>query len=83
MTRILLVSGTRIVYDRTFLMNLKNSPVARTPPTNLSSFPSELLQGSGKSPSRSPPKAMPPPAQPTGRAEPTIEEGSEQFEMDI
>lgn len=27
--------GTRIIYERAFLMNLKNSPLSRTPPKNL------------------------------------------------
>lgn len=31
--------GTRIVYDRAFLMQLRNSPVARTPPKNLPNIP--------------------------------------------
>lgn len=36
------LSGTRIIYERAFLMNLKNSPLSRTPPTNL---PSSLVRG--------------------------------------
>lgn len=28
-------AGTKIVYERTFLMNLKNSPLSRTPPKNI------------------------------------------------
>ena len=39
-------AGTRIVYDRAFLMNLRNSPVSRTPPKNLSSIPSSLQKSS-------------------------------------
>lgn len=39
---ICLISGTRIIYERSFLMNLKNSPLSRTPPSNL---PSALLRG--------------------------------------
>lgn len=34
--------GTRIIYERAFLMNLKNSPLARTPPSNV---PSTLIRG--------------------------------------
>jgi translation initiation factor 4E binding protein 2 len=33
--------GTKIVYERTFLMNLKNSPLSRTPPKNI---PCHLLK---------------------------------------
>lgn len=31
--------GTRIVYDRTFLLQMRNSPLARTPPKNLPVIP--------------------------------------------
>jgi translation initiation factor 4E binding protein 2 len=34
--------GTRIIYERAFLMNLKNSPLSRTPPSNV---PSTLIRG--------------------------------------
>lgn len=35
-------SGTRIIYERAFLMNLKNSPLSRTPPNNV---PLGLVRG--------------------------------------
>ena len=31
--------GTKIVYERAFLMNMRNSPLARTPPGNLPNIP--------------------------------------------
>ena len=31
--------GTKIVYERAFLINMRNSPLARTPPKNLPSIP--------------------------------------------
>ncbi|XP_067857115.1 eukaryotic translation initiation factor 4E-binding protein 1-like isoform X3 [Heptranchias perlo] len=31
--------GTRIIYDRKFLMECRNSPVARTPPRDLPNIP--------------------------------------------
>jgi eukaryotic translation initiation factor 4E binding protein 2 len=31
--------GTRIVYERNFLMQLKNSPMAKTPPKNIQFIP--------------------------------------------
>ena len=31
--------GTKIVYERAFLVNLRNSPLSRTPPTNLPNIP--------------------------------------------
>ncbi|KAF6213575.1 hypothetical protein GE061_011296, partial [Apolygus lucorum] len=34
----LVVKGTRIVYERSTLMHLRNSPLSQTPP-NLSEFP--------------------------------------------
>jgi hypothetical protein len=38
-------TGTRIVYERAFLMQLRNSPVARTPPKNYPNFPTSLMKG--------------------------------------
>jgi hypothetical protein len=38
-------AGTRIVYERAFLMQLRNSPVARTPPKNYPNFPASLMKG--------------------------------------
>lgn len=38
-------AGTRIVYERAFLMNLRNSPISRTPPRSTLAIPSELLKG--------------------------------------
>ena len=34
--------GTKIVYERAFLINMRNSPLARTPPRNLPSIPGGL-----------------------------------------
>jgi Eukaryotic translation initiation factor 4E binding protein (EIF4EBP) len=36
------VSGTKIVYERTFLMNLRNSPLSHTPPKGI---PCHLMKG--------------------------------------
>lgn len=49
-------AGTRIVYERAFLMNLRNSPISRTPPRNTLSIPSELLKGSTPAITRDPTK---------------------------
>ncbi|XP_067138423.1 eukaryotic translation initiation factor 4E-binding protein 1 [Centruroides vittatus] len=35
--------GTRIVYDRALLMQLRNSPIAKTPPKNLPNIPGVTL----------------------------------------
>lgn len=54
--------GTRIIYDRSMLLSLKNSPLSRTPPSNI---PLGLLRGQPNIPvntksklpaARSPPK---------------------------
>ncbi|XP_018299791.1 eukaryotic translation initiation factor 4E-binding protein 3-like isoform X2 [Mycetomoellerius zeteki] len=69
-------SGTRIVYDRAFLMNLRNSPISRTPPRNPLTIPSELLRGNT-------PVITKDPAKNTNKDSLTIEESAEQFEMDM
>lgn len=33
------ISGTRIIYERKFLLELRNSPLSRTPPQNLPLIP--------------------------------------------
>ena len=33
------LSGTRIIYERKFLLELRNSPLSRTPPRNLPLIP--------------------------------------------
>ncbi|XP_064457295.1 eukaryotic translation initiation factor 4E-binding protein 1-like [Ornithodoros turicata] len=38
--------GSRIIYDRGFLMQMRNSPVARTPPKNLPVIPGVTVPGS-------------------------------------
>ncbi|XP_022110039.1 eukaryotic translation initiation factor 4E-binding protein 2-like [Acanthaster planci] len=37
--------GTRIIYERQFLMNLRDSPLARTPPANLPVIPGVTVKG--------------------------------------
>jgi len=51
--------GTRIVYDRSFLMHLRNSPMAKSPPKNLPPIPgvtSPLVGKENKPTPKSPPK---------------------------
>ncbi|XP_076633834.1 eukaryotic translation initiation factor 4E binding protein thor [Colletes latitarsis] len=67
--------GTRIVYERDFLMNLQNSPISRTPPQNISSIPTELLKNTTVSSQTG--------KNQTNRDTPIIEESAEQFEMDM
>ncbi|XP_071808597.1 eukaryotic translation initiation factor 4E-binding protein 2-like [Asterias amurensis] len=37
--------GTRIIYERQFLLNLRDSPLARTPPVNLPIIPGVTVKG--------------------------------------
>lgn len=69
------LSGTRIIYERAFLMNLKNSPLSRTPPSNV---PSGLLRGHPNSPI-SPRNSV----QSRKAVKPKIEDHQEQFEIDL
>ncbi|XP_057325032.1 eukaryotic translation initiation factor 4E-binding protein [Microplitis mediator] len=69
--------GTRIVYERAFLMNLRNSPISKTPP-NITTIPAELLKGSPTITSTNVPTCNKPTKDIT-----VIEEGPEQFQMDM
>uniref|UniRef100_A0A1B6EYZ6 Eukaryotic translation initiation factor 4E-binding protein 1 n=1 Tax=Cuerna arida TaxID=1464854 RepID=A0A1B6EYZ6_9HEMI len=37
--------GTKIVYERSTLLHLKNSPMSQTPPKNLAAIPEFLIKG--------------------------------------
>ncbi|KAL1464765.1 hypothetical protein WDU94_004383 [Cyamophila willieti] len=37
-------NGTRLVYDRSSLLQLRNSPLSQTPPQNVLSFPNVLVK---------------------------------------
>uniref|UniRef100_A0A1B6KWI1 Eukaryotic translation initiation factor 4E-binding protein 1 n=1 Tax=Graphocephala atropunctata TaxID=36148 RepID=A0A1B6KWI1_9HEMI len=37
--------GTKIVYERSMLMHLRNSPMSQTPPKNLAAIPEYLIKG--------------------------------------
>ncbi|KGL83430.1 Eukaryotic translation initiation factor 4E-binding protein 2, partial [Tinamus guttatus] len=39
--------GTRIIYDRKFLLERRNSPMAQTPPGHLPDIPGVTSPGSG------------------------------------
>lgn len=39
-----MVAGTRIIYDRKFLLECRNSPIARTPPCCLPHIPGVTMQ---------------------------------------
>ncbi|XP_046416572.1 eukaryotic translation initiation factor 4E-binding protein 3 isoform X1 [Neodiprion pinetum] len=65
---------TRIVYERAFLMNLRNSPISRTPPRNIPAIPADLLKGT---------LVVPTIPSPPIKDIPVIDETPEQFEMDM
>ncbi|XP_066570322.1 eukaryotic translation initiation factor 4E-binding protein 2 [Amia ocellicauda] len=68
--------GTRIIYDRKFLMDCRNSPVARTPPRYLPNIPGVT------SPSREEDKPQPNSVENnSNHLEKTVDDA--QFEMDI
>ncbi|KAH7979459.1 hypothetical protein HPB49_009477 [Dermacentor silvarum] len=79
--------GSRIIYDRSFLMQMRHSPVARTPPKNLPVIPGVTLSSSPDvcKPSGSPMKptengVLPSPAK---GAKPEGSGDEPQFAMDI
>ena len=43
-----MISGTRIIYERTFLMQCRNSPLAKSPPANLPKIPGVTSPDSGE-----------------------------------
>ena len=74
--------GTRIIYDRSFLMNLKNSPVARTPPKDF--LPPGIAKGS--SPVSSSQLSVSPKSQftkPAPAPKKSVSKDEEQFDMDM
>lgn len=80
--------GSRIIYDRSFLMQMRNSPVARTPPKNLPVIPGVTVSCSPESKlAASPHKPHPVengvalPAKPPSKPEGSGDEP--QFAMDI
>uniref|UniRef100_A0A1B6D571 Eukaryotic translation initiation factor 4E-binding protein 1 n=1 Tax=Clastoptera arizonana TaxID=38151 RepID=A0A1B6D571_9HEMI len=72
--------GTRIVYERSTLLNLRNSPISRTPPTNLSSFPDILLKGHDYSDMTKESRKIVP--SPTKKDE-SLEEAHEVFQLEM
>ncbi|XP_066246272.1 eukaryotic translation initiation factor 4E-binding protein [Euwallacea similis] len=42
--------GTKILYEKRFLLNLRNSPISQTPPTN--DIPENLIKGSSSPPKK-------------------------------
>jgi len=84
--------GTRIVYERQLLMQLRNSPMAKTPPRNIQYFPGmsptkqsglcennntqKIKERKTSSPDRNRPS-------PLAQQPPAVKVQEEQFEMDL
>ena len=67
---IIIKTGTRIVYERAFLMQMRQSPLAKTPPANLPVIPGVTVPAStspGKNCSTSPSKSNDSEKSSTGR----------------
>ncbi|KAF3425978.1 hypothetical protein E2986_01547 [Frieseomelitta varia] len=77
--------STRIVYERDFLMNLRNSPISQTPPRNMPSIPGELLKNTLQNFSTSAKNQINKGCfcSVIDLHTPVIEESAEQFEMDM
>lgn len=69
--------GTRIFYDRSFLMQCRNSPLARTPPANMANIPGITSPGKIDVPKENSVK------QEKVKKEEKPQEENPQFEMDM
>jgi len=74
--------GTRLVYERAFLMHLRQSPLAKSPPNNLQIIPGITSPAKHLSP---PTQSPPPTPQENGEKESERKdhEDEPQFEMDM
>lgn len=70
------ISSTRIIYDRKFLLERRNSPMAQTPPCQLPDIPGVTSPGAGDEP-----KAEP--TSPSNQDGKPAAGDDAQFEMDI
>jgi len=68
--------GTRIIYDRTMILGLKNSPLSRTPPSNI---PIGLLRGQPNIPVKSSKSSK----QQSKARSPPKSYNDDQFDMDL
>ncbi|PIK60405.1 putative eukaryotic translation initiation factor 4E binding protein [Apostichopus japonicus] len=71
--------GTRIIYDRDFLMQFRQSPLAQTPPKNLPNIPGVTNVGEPTTNG----SAQPPKPNSNAKDGAIIEAEEPQFEMDI
>ncbi|KAH8392541.1 hypothetical protein KR215_010554 [Drosophila sulfurigaster] len=69
--------GTKLIYERTFMKNLRGSPMSQTPPNNI---PSCLLRGTPRSPFR---KCVPVPTELEKKTQSLKIEEQEQFQLEL
>ena len=46
------ITGTRIIYDRKFLLLMRNSPLSKTPPAKLATIPDIINEDAGAPPEK-------------------------------
>ncbi|XP_053958615.1 eukaryotic translation initiation factor 4E-binding protein [Anastrepha obliqua] len=69
--------GTKLIYERSFLKDLRGSPLSRTPPANL---PTCLLRGTPRTPFR---KCVPLPVELVKKTQSLKIEDQEQFQLEL
>ncbi|XP_075153005.1 eukaryotic translation initiation factor 4E binding protein thor [Haematobia irritans] len=69
--------GTKLIYERTFLKTLRQSPLSQSPPANI---PTCLLKGTPRTPFR---KCVPPPSDLVKKTESMKIEDQEQFQLEL
>ncbi|EEB13991.1 eukaryotic translation initiation factor 4E-binding protein, putative [Pediculus humanus corporis] len=83
----LLFLRTRIVYERNFILNLRNSPLSRTPPKNFDTFPDTMVNGvsNGKAikPNNENCKKLNSSGDQKEKTDSSVDDTQEQFQMDI
>ena len=67
LSTLLHILGTRIIYDRRFLLQMRNSPLSKSPPSKLATIPDILNENVGGSPPLK--TKSPEPAKPTNDGE--------------
>lgn len=71
------IAGTKLIYERAFLKELRGSPLSQTPPSDL---PTCLLRGTPRIPFR---KCVPPPVDLVKKARSMKIEDHEQFQLEL
>lgn len=69
--------GTKLIYERAFMKNLRASPLSQTPPRNI---PACLLRGTPRTPFR---KCVPPPSDLVKKVDSLKIEDQTQFQLEL